>query len=205
MPKQFQIPDGFEYRLLSDSPIEVREENDAVSISGYAAVFNRKSSNFGSDAYPIYEIVERNFFDDVMGDDVRALINHGGLALARTASKTLSLSVDDVGIRYEFQPDPEMTVVADLIRAIRRGDVNQSSFAFRVAEDRWVEEGDIVTRYLVKASRLYDVSIVTFPAYPDTSVALRSLQAFREERSAELNHEREQAEARSRKLTLLTL
>lgn len=209
MSKKFPIPDGFEYRILTDQPIEVREDGEGkpVSISGYAAVFNSESSNFGSQEFPIREIIEPTFFKSVLSDDVRALINHDGLPLARTISKTLRLSVDEIGLRYEFEPDADITVVADLVRAMKRGDINQSSFAFRVGMDgqRWVEENSKVTRYLTKAERLFDVSIVTFPAYPDTSVALRSLEAFREERSAALNHEKEQAEARRRKLQLLEI
>jgi HK97 family phage prohead protease len=160
---------------------ELRADGESRRVEGYAAVFGSESENLGW----FTEEIAPGAFDDVMRDDVRALYNHDeNLILARTRSGTLELSLDGKGLRYAFEA-PNTTAGNDLLESIRRGDITQSSFGFRVKDDRWenseVEEnGNKMTktkRTIVKLERLYDVSPVTFPAYPDTEVARRSLEA----------------------------
>jgi len=160
---------------------ELRADGESRRVEGYAAVFGSESENLGW----FTEEIAPGAFDDVMRDDVRALYNHDeNLILARTRSGTLELSLDGKGLRYAFEA-PNTTAGNDLLESIRRGDITQSSFGFRVKEDKWenkdVEEnGNKMTktkRTIVKLERLYDVSPVTFPAYPDTEVARRSLEA----------------------------
>lgn len=148
-------------------------------MSGYAAKFGVRSENLGYGDVQFYEIIEPAAFNDAIEDDVRGLFNHdANLILGRNKSKTLRLAVDATGLAYDIFPG-EQSYARDLEISMARGDVNQSSFAFSMPSDysgeRWVREGKVVTRYIKKVSRLYDVSPVTYPAYPDTNVGLRSL------------------------------
>lgn len=151
---------------------------ESRKVMGYAAVFN-------SDSEEMWDFVERiapGAFDGVLGDDVRALFNHDpSMLLARTSSGTLKLSVDEKGLRYEFEA-PNTQAGNDLLEMLRRGDVSQSSFAFTVMDEKWDEVKDgMPVRTITKVKRLYDVSPVTYPAYPDTTAAMRSLEQYRKE------------------------
>jgi len=181
-----------ESRFLSAS-VELRaaaETEKAPVVRGYAAKFNSESENLGNDNYQFREILLPGAFDDVLDDDVRALFNHESsaiLARSKGGEGSLRIGVDEVGLWYEFEA-PDTQVGRDLVTSLRRGDVDQSSFSFTVSSDgqKWVETkvGDgptRVTRTISKIKRLFDVSPVTYPAYPDATVALRSLQEFRKE------------------------
>ena len=106
------------------------------------------------------------------------LINHDGLPLARTRSGTLKLTQDDKGLRMETVLDAEDPDVQSIIPKMKRGDLDKMSFAFWPEVQEWDESGDIPVRTIRKA-RLFDVSIVTTPAYDGTSIALRSLDQHR--------------------------
>lgn len=155
--------------------IEVHDDDGEQRISGYAAVFDRLSENLGG----FREIIAPGAFDAVMDDDVRALFNHEAhLILGRTRANTLQLAIDTTGLRYRIDP-PDTQVARDLIASITRGDITQSSFSFWVDEDRWDEDDDgRVIRTIKTFKRLYDIAPVTFPAYPDTTVATRSLDGY---------------------------
>lgn len=172
-------------RRFITQPVELRKAADDApgTIRGYAALFNSRSENLGGKEHPFYEQIAPGAFDEALKDDVRALFNHDPnliLARSKAGKGTLSLFVDERGLGYEFTP-PDTTAGRDLRVSVERGDVDQSSFGFTVAEDKWVEEGGVVTRTIKKVARLYDVSPVTYPAYPDTAVALRGLQEFQKE------------------------
>ena len=177
--------------------IEIREsDNGRPIITGYAAVFNKRSENFHWDPErEFYEEIAPGAFDSVIGDDVRAMFNHDGLPLARTKSGTLKIEQDAIGLRYEFEA-PDTTLGNDLASAIRRGDVDASSFAFRVADDgdRLETEGSTTIRTITKLSRLVDVSPVTYPAYPDTSVVARSAEQLIKEQEERERKERGDAD-----------
>lgn len=147
-------------------------DETAGRLVGYAAVFGQET-RIGS---MFREVVEPGAFDAAIGrDDVRALINHEPtLILGRTASGTLRLSVDQNGLRYEIDP-PETSYARDLQESVRRGDVSQSSFAFRVVREDWErpDESGLPLRR-VQEVELYDVSPVTYPAYAGTSVSTRA-------------------------------
>ena len=182
-------------RRIAEHKVELRadEKGGAGVAVGYGSVFNSVSENLGG----FREIIAPGAFDDVLGDDVRALINHdSNLILGRTTSKTLRLSVDEVGLRYEVDL-PNTSYANDLAVVMERGDVSQSSFGFQVDKDSWSEdeEGRII-RTVEKVSRLYDVSPVTFPAYPEATAAKRSLEQFKT-----TNYEAE-TESRSREMYL---
>jgi uncharacterized protein len=172
---------GCERRALHDR-VELRAaDGDKPVVRGYAAKFNTRSDDLGG----FVEVIAPGAFDQALGSDVRALINHDPsliLARSRDGTGTLRLFVDDAGLGYEFAPDMEQSYARDLVRALARGDVDQSSFAFSIADggEEWSEREGITVRTITKVARLYDVSPVTYPAYPDASVALRGLEQFRQ-------------------------
>jgi HK97 family phage prohead protease len=177
------ILNTIERRFMPGS-VELRAAEDGSpsrTIRGYAAKFETPSEDLGG----FIETIAAGAFDDVMGNDVRALFNHDPshiLARARGGEgDTLRIGTDAVGLWYEFD-SPQTRAGDDLLESIRRGDVDQSSFGFIIAKDgdKWAEgktsDGkNIITRTITKLARLLDVSPVTYPAYPDTSVALRSM------------------------------
>lgn len=170
-----------EFRTLGQ-PVEIREADDGlIKVSGYAAVFNSETDIGGY----YRERIETGAFRDAIGrDDVVFLINHEGLPMARTRSGTLKLSEDERGLFMETELDPSDPEVQRIVPKMKRGDLDKMSFAFIPEVQEWDDSGDIPVRTIRQAS-LFDVSIVTFPAYSDTEIGLRSLeQARSEKRSA---------------------
>lgn len=166
-------------RRLTPGVVEFRASEGAgkaARIGGYAAKFGVRSENMGFGNVKFFEIIEPGAFAGVLEDDVRCLFNHDvNLILGRTASRTCRITQDATGLAYECEADEEMSYARDLIRSLQRRDVTQSSFAFSITRDgqRWVEEGDTITRFITKVARLYDVSPVTYPAYPDATSEAR--------------------------------
>lgn len=157
--------------------VEQRAESQSNTIIGHAAVFNSRSEDLGG----FTEQIATGAFDDVLNDDVRALFNHNqNFVLGRTISKTLRLSIDEQGLRYEIDI-PNTTVGNDLLESINRGDISQSSFGFIVGEDEWEKKDNNNLRTITKVARLYDVSPVTYPAYPETNAAVRSMENWNKE------------------------
>ena len=155
--------------------METREENQAPVIIGYAAKFDTRSNNLGG----FVEVIAKGAFDDVLENDVRALFNHDrNFVLGRVPAGTLKLSIDEVGLRYEITPPDTQTVRDLVLEPLKRGDITQSSFAFRLPSDgyRW-DEGDdgVYVRTITRISKLLDVSPVTYPAYDDTEASARAL------------------------------
>ena len=175
-----------ERRIFDTGRVEVRRaspDSKAATIRGYAAVFNSMSEDLGG----FREQIAPGAFDDVLENDVRCFFNHDeNIVLGRTLSGTLRLSVDDKGLAYEVDM-PDTQCARDLLISMDRGDVSQSSFGFRVGVngDTWDENDDgVIVRTITKFGRLFDVSPVSIPAYPDTTSGVRSLQAWQEARNA---------------------
>lgn len=159
-------------------PAEVRAEADGITVEGYAAVFNEIADIGGM----FREVIAPGAFTEAIGrDDVVFLINHDGLPLARTRSGTLELSEDKRGLKMRTVLDPEDPDVKSIAGKMKRGDLDKMSFAFLPEVQEWDDSGDVPLRTIKKAA-LYDVSIVTTPAYDGTEIGLRSLEAFRTER-----------------------
>lgn len=148
---------------------------EGVKVSGYAAVYN-EAANIGG---LFMERIAPGAFDDALGDDLPFLVNHEGLPLARTGSGTLTIRADDKGLYMETVLDPADPDVARIVPKMKRGDLSKMSFAFTVAKEEWDESGEIPMRTITRMKRLYDVSIVTNPAYAGTDIGLRSLEAHR--------------------------
>ena len=165
----------------SELRVETREDGKA-SIIGHAAVYDLLSENLGG----FREKIDPGAFDSVLKDDSRALINHdSNLILGRVKSGTLRLKVDERGLVYEIDP-PNTSYSNDLMESLSRGDIDQSSFGFIVEDDSWDEDSEgRMVRTIKKIKRLFDVSPVTFPAYPDTDVAKRSMDKFKESKKVE--------------------
>lgn len=156
--------------------IRSKKTDEGPVINGYPAKFNKLSEDLG----PFRERIDPGAFTDTIKNaDVRALFNHDShYVLGRTRSGTLELSEDEIGLAMVLRP-PDTGVVRDMvITPIDRGDITQMSFGFVPIDSRWEEKEGQVIRILQKVD-LFDVSIVTFPAYPDTEVALRSLEQWR--------------------------
>lgn len=174
-------------RRFVNTTLEMRAgegESAAATLFGYAAKFNTRTLLYSWGDEEWYEVIEPGFFDDVLTDDVRCLKNHDpNLVLGRNTSNTLTMKSDNTGLYFECSPDARISYAADTCYAVERGDISQCSFAFYVKEQRWEEVQrngmTTVTRYLVKAKRLFDVGPVTYPAYPDTEVGTRSADDFR--------------------------
>ena len=165
-------------RRYFDSELGVETRADGAKsrrVVGYALKFNTLSRDLGG----FQERINPDALEGVDLSDVVALFNHDkNMILARTSSKTLALSVDNVGLRYQFDA-PETSAGNDLLVSIQRGDVAGSSFAFCTNEDDWEMVGYIVIRSIKKFERIVDVSPVVFPAYAEADVAKRSLDHWK--------------------------
>lgn len=163
-----------EIRTAYCSQVELRAEGDAPKIIGYAAVYNSET-----ELYPgMREVVRPGAFDRALGEkqDVRALFNHdSNRVLGRSGAGTLRLASDAKGLRVEIMP-PEHE--ASLLASMRRGDISQMSFAFRIRKQAWSErrkdDGTYEELRELLDVDLMDVSVVTYPAYEATEASVRS-------------------------------
>ena len=155
--------------------IEKREDGKPGKISGYAAVFNKRSEDLG---WFVEMIASGAFKNALKKSDARALVNHdSNLILGRQSAGTLRLKEDAKGLFMEVDL-PDTQYARDLALSIERRDIQEQSFGFTVKTDQWQQnDNEPDLRTLIEIDEIYDVSPVTFPAYPDTSVAKRSLEA----------------------------
>ena len=144
-------------------------EDKSPKIIGHAAMFNSLSELM----FDFREkIAPGAFSKSLKKDDIRALFNHdANYILGRNKAGTLRLKEDEKGLAIEIDP-PQTTWARDLQESIRRGDISQMSFGFSVVKDSWEHSKKENIRTLEEV-RLFDVSPVTFPAYPETTVSVR--------------------------------
>lgn len=158
-------------RRMAVTDLQLRESSDGLHLTGYASTFNQPY-----DMGWYTEQVDPLAFRETLGrkPDVRLLVNHGGLPLARTASGTLALDTDSRGLRVAATLDPSDPDVASLAPKMRRGDLNQMSFSFRCAGngDHWSPDMSMRTLRNLDLND-GDVSVVTYPANPSTTAAVR--------------------------------
>jgi uncharacterized protein len=166
-----------EIRLISGLAIEERSAANPKLV-GYAAVFDTETDIGGM----FREMVAPGAFSDaIKNSDVHALFNHDeNIVLGRAKAGTLLLSEDIKGLKVEIDP-PDTQDVRDLLAKMKRGDIDQMSFAFtmRGGSQEWDESGNTPLRIIRKVGELYDVSVVTRGAYPTTEVGVRSLADHR--------------------------
>jgi len=167
-----------EVRVLAGLHVEDRADKPAMLV-GYAAVFDTETEIGGF----FREKIKRGAFAAALPkSDVHALFNHDeNVVLGRAKAGTLRLQEDEKGLRVEIDP-PDTQDVRDLMVKMKRGDIDQMSFAFSMSGgvQKWDETVDPPLRTIEEVGELYDVSVVTRGAYPTTEVAVRSLEEHRE-------------------------
>lgn len=161
----------YEYRYATGLTLEKRDGKPAV-IVGYPIVFNSLSHDLGG----FREIVLPSAVDRTLSgeQDIRAFVEHDRKEkLGRRKTNTLRLAKDDKGVRAEIDI-PDTSTGRDIATGLERGDFDGMSFRFAVIADKWERRGGENVRLLVDME-FDEVSVVGDPAYPDTTVALRSL------------------------------
>jgi HK97 family phage prohead protease len=175
-----------EIRVNTESKLCVRagEENGRL-VEGYGAVFDAGSKLIAEDGKVFIEHVNRNAFNDVLQDPrlnvIMNLDHDDKKILARSKSGTLSLSVDDYGLKYSFTA-PNTTRGNDTLEMIARGDYYESSFRFKVkpSDIRWWREDGMLHREILKVSALRDCAIVVDGAYAGTGMSIESDRSYKE-------------------------
>lgn len=181
--------------------LEIRNLNEVTFdgenvVEGYAVKFGTPSEDMG-----FIETIEKGAFDNVDLSDVRLFLEHDEQKLlARSKSNTLQLNVDDVGLHFRALL-PNTTLGNDTMEMIRRGDLSNCSFGFTVGDASWSKQNGVHLRSINKIKRMFEISLVSIPAYSDTDVAVakRSLE------DARIAFEKEQLEAELELLELQIL
>lgn len=178
-PRHRSVARGPELRFFSAAGLEVRSADNAdeIVISGAPIVYDV--------AYPVADFLgeyqERmapGVATDALanGADVRFLFNHDGLPLARSVAGTLTIHDTPAELRYTARLDARQQIANDLAIAIERGDVSQMSVGFICAEDEW--DLDFENRTVKRFAQFLDISAVTYPASPTTSIDVARRMAF---------------------------
>lgn len=166
--------------FISDLKIEQRGEGTTESrtITGYAA-------KYGVWSQPMYswfrEIIECGAFDECDMSDVIMCFEHNrDNILARSSSGTLSIEIDETGIKFSFE-SPNTTLGNDMLELVSRGDISGCSFAFTVESDSWIyadsdNKLELDERTILKIKKIFDLALVVYPAYTDTEVSVRHLE-----------------------------
>lgn len=166
---------------IRNATYQVTSDEEKRTVEGYALLFDTQS-----DALPFDEVIERGALDGVIAkSDVFALLNHsqsrGVLARSKKGYGSLTLSLDSKGLKYRFEA-PKTALGDELLENIKRGEVDESSFAFTVAQDKWEKKSDGGwKRTIQKIEEIYDVSPVYNAAYSATSVYTRGKEQAEEE------------------------
>lgn len=179
--------DKTEKRTLTIPEMEIRsdEETKQDYIVGYALKFNQESRDLGG----FVEVIKPGALDGVDLSDVRAYFNHDrSHVLGRTKSGTMKLEIDEIGLRYMIYP-PDTQFTRDLMQSMKRGDIDGSSFGFTVDYANsgdsfdYNEERGLYMRTISKFKTIFDVSVVTVPAYngSESLVAQRNLDNYKNE------------------------
>lgn len=190
-----------EYRSAT---LAATDTKDKQLVEGYAAVFEQPAIIYSCDGIDYKEIIDKDAFVGTDLSDVPFKYNHSDnfLVLARTRNKTLTLTVDNMGLKISADLAP-VQAGKDLYNLIKRGDIDKMSFAFMVAQDSY--DTATHTRRILKFDKIYDVSAVDMPAYNGTSidVAPGAASSARSYFSAQIESEKMATEKRKR-LYLLT-
>ena len=148
-------------------------ETDEMKIEGYFVVFNSETELYDG----MFEEISDKAFKDIDLSDVRALADHDtAKVLGRTKSNTLKLSVDDKGLYGEITINKNDTEAVNLYERVKRQDIDQCSFGFNILNETMEQRADGTTKWTITEIELFEVSVVTFPAYADTAVEARSAQ-----------------------------
>ena len=163
-------------QVRSIGKLQTRDSNnetDEMKITGYFVVFNTETEIYDG----MYEEISDKAFKDIDLTDIRALADHDtAKVLGRTKSKTLSLSVDEKGLFGEITINPDDSEAVNLYQRVKRGDIDQCSFGFSILDETMDTREDGSVKWTITEIELFEVSVVTFPAYADTAVEARSAQ-----------------------------
>lgn len=174
--------------------VQYRQENDDLILEGYAIVWDEKTL-IGDEERGFTESIDRHSLDKANVKDVALRYNHydSFVILARTRNKSLELMPDDKGlfIRAKLQKDVQQHI--DAYNMVQSGLVDKMSFAFNVTNQKIDRSGKLPHRTITGIGRLFDVSIVDFPAYEGTSVYARSFDLVDTELKALENEEQRQS------------
>lgn len=165
-----------ERMVLPMLEVRVDETGDRPKIQGYPIVFDSWSVPIRDWLGEFKEIVRQGAFTKTLREnkDIKVLWNHDtSKVLGRTKNNTATLTEDERGV-FVTAEVPDTTFGRDAIESVRRGDVDQGSFMFRVVTDKWSTDGGMEAREVIEASLLEASFGVTFPAYSDTSSNVRS-------------------------------
>ncbi len=155
--------------------LKTRAEPDAqdMYIEGYFAVFGRETELWPG----AYEEIAPGAFDETLGNDIRALINHDTtLVLGRNKAGTLELKADSYGLWGRIKINPNDSDAVNLYERVKRGDVDQCSFGFNITSEEtdWRDDGTV--KWTITGIDLHEVSVCTFPAYEETGVQARKAE-----------------------------
>lgn len=170
-----------ELREITTQQFELREEENGVkTISGYAVKWEMKSVVMGYYQKFREQFRMGAFTESLRNDDQRYLWSHDtSKVLGRTKNNTLRLMEDSIGLRFELEL-PSTTLGNDTYESIKRGDVDGVSFGFSmISEEKEEPDDDLMIRTITKA-KLYEVSAVAFPAYPDSEVSARGYDPIKQ-------------------------
>jgi HK97 family phage prohead protease len=158
--------------------VTLHEEEDKMILEGYALVFHNETL-IGDEEYGFIEEIDSRALSDTKMKDVPMKYNHmdSFLIIARTKNQSLSLTVDNIGLKVRAEL-LDTNTNQDIYKMVRSGLLDKMSFAFTVDEQVWNREGRIPKRTITKIERLYDVSVVDTPAYDATSIYARSLESM---------------------------
>jgi HK97 family phage prohead protease len=156
--------------------VRFEESDGKMILEGYAIVFDNETL-IGDEDNGFIEIIDRNALNETLMRDVPMKYNHmdSFLIIARTKNKSLTLSVDNIGLKVHAELIDTQSN-ADIYKMVRAELLDKMSFAFTVAKQSWDRSGKIPIRRILGIERLYDVSIVDYPAYDATSIHARSLE-----------------------------
>ena len=165
------MPERANYRTRGLTvPFQTREAEDGYHIEGYFAVFNSIYEIFPGAT----ESIAPGAFSQTLGNDIRALIDHETrLVLGRNKAGTLTLREDSRGLWGDIRINPNDQDAMNLYERVRRGDVDQCSIGFNIIREDFEVREDGSVHWTILEIDLHEVSVVTFPAYEDTSVSAR--------------------------------
>lgn len=172
------------------------QDNSEMYIEGYFAVFNQQTELWPG----AYEELAPEAFNETLGNDVRALINHDTtLVLGRNKSGTLELKADSHGLWGRVKINPNDTDAVNIYERVKRGDVDQCSFGFNILKEdmEFREDGSI--KWTIRKVDLHEVSVCTFPAYAATGVQARKAEV-EQHKQRQLQQRKQELKARLEKI-----
>ena len=201
-----KINQGRQYRNINIKEIRALDKNgeeESFIVEGYATTFNEPYTLWGDDSYEVREQVDANAFDGCDMNDVIVQFDHEGKVYARTSNGTLTLAVDNHGLKchIDLSGSEERK---QLYRDVKDGYVTKMSFGFTIKEEDYLEtkegEKDIYLYTIKKIGKLYDVSLVSIPANDGTEVSARSLvDGVIAKRTQEIENKQKEEEEAKRK------